>query len=409
MYSWIYLCLVDRCAIRCGTWSINRKFSLPRYDWMPLEEIYFFLVTCTMCIWGLQLGMNVLTLDCQGGLKEKVRRVRQWARKQYPEESFEWTADSMHLASFVAFSAFALLTSRDLSVKSQVGFLFASTLVIGLPFGKVGQVLANWSQINEFRGGRFYFWHMSLALGVVAAWMFCPLIAFGVCTTSSVIHFGQSDMQGRRGAIPVIDFVARGGMLLFGAMMQPEGASWILLQLLSQPSVVVFNGLVILGRVHSLCLALSIAGHAIKLHKRHHRELLIEQVVLTAVFVLLPPLVSFMVYFNVLYTPRFLLRASRIPSVQNLFSKEFGQGSGKILGVTMGMVVFVALAFFHSTVNDAEQVGAEHTKIGSFLKLVFVLLSAVSTPHMVISSINMRKSDSILRQPTLEKALATTL
>jgi len=79
LYSWFYLCIIDRWAIRNGCWSINPKQTLPVIDWLPLEEAYFFLVTTTMCTWGLQLAMNVTSLDCPQSVP--FRRVFYWCRK----------------------------------------------------------------------------------------------------------------------------------------------------------------------------------------------------------------------------------------------------------------------------------------------------------------------------------------
>merc|ERR1739844_782474 len=78
-YSWLYLCIVDRWAIRNGIWSINPAKIAPAIDWLPLEEAYFFACTVTMCTWGFQLFMNVCTLDCQRSIA--YRRVYLWCRK----------------------------------------------------------------------------------------------------------------------------------------------------------------------------------------------------------------------------------------------------------------------------------------------------------------------------------------
>jgi len=79
LYSWFYLCIIDRWAIRNGCWSINPQRTLPVVDWLPLEEAYFFLVTSAMCTWGLQLAMNVTTLDCPQSVA--FSRVFYWCRK----------------------------------------------------------------------------------------------------------------------------------------------------------------------------------------------------------------------------------------------------------------------------------------------------------------------------------------
>merc|ERR1712188_75189 len=106
-YAWIYLCLVDRWAIKNGCWSIKMQTSLPRVDWLPLEEAIFFLCTSTMCIWGLQLAMNVFTLDC--GQVVAVQRVMKWARKVESPKPFQWTPARLRLLSFSIIAAAALV------------------------------------------------------------------------------------------------------------------------------------------------------------------------------------------------------------------------------------------------------------------------------------------------------------
>jgi len=106
LLSWVYLCFIDRCAIRNGCWSINHQFSLPRFDWLPVEETYFFLVTTLMCTWFVQLMMNIFTLDCD--FFEAVRRVHHWSNKPLRHGQSAWSINSTLFASIVAVAAIAV-------------------------------------------------------------------------------------------------------------------------------------------------------------------------------------------------------------------------------------------------------------------------------------------------------------
>ena len=107
LISWTYLCMIDRWAIQNGCWNINVAYTLPRLDYLPLEEAYFFLVTSTMCTWGLQLAMNVGTLDCDAVVA--VRRVVTWARKVEHPVPGQWTDPRMQLFGLMIVSCASLL------------------------------------------------------------------------------------------------------------------------------------------------------------------------------------------------------------------------------------------------------------------------------------------------------------
>ena len=70
-FATAYLCLVDRWAIAKGIWEISPRWSLPLRLWqsLPIEEATFFLLTSTMCAWGLTLAMvagNCAYVECMG-------------------------------------------------------------------------------------------------------------------------------------------------------------------------------------------------------------------------------------------------------------------------------------------------------------------------------------------------------
>ena len=55
----LYLSVVDTLAIHSGTWTISLEFSLGILvgGILPIEEIIFFLVTNTLLVFGLTLGL----------------------------------------------------------------------------------------------------------------------------------------------------------------------------------------------------------------------------------------------------------------------------------------------------------------------------------------------------------------
>jgi phytoene synthase len=396
-YAWLYLCLVDRWAIKNGCWNISFKSSLPRVDWLPVEEAYFFLATSTMCMWGLQLAMNVLTLDC--GFDLAVRRVVWWARKAEPSVAFQWTPERLHLGVFAFVAAISLLFLRDVSLQMQVYLMIIPSIMVGLPFGKASMVVADWLQVQ---GPQLY---TGIALLVVLSWWACPTLALFVTTGCAMYHFGIADTKSRPGTVPYVDFVARGGMLMLAVKCHPDAVCWLVTQLLGGPPFAAVRAMSAFTTVHLFCVVASIAIHMLKCHKPHHAQLLLEQLVLTAAFFGLPPLVSFTLYFNAFYTPRQLLLASGLSAVQGSLASVWHHRRTLVATLAISLL-FAVLSFSHHSTHSqslAAHFQQADPNLGSFLKLAFVALSAVSTPSMVLmsmrlsrSSINPTKGKSVL-------------
>merc|ERR1719440_667426 len=104
--------------------------------------------------------------------------------------------------------------------------------------------------------------------------------------------------------------------MLLAAKCQPEAVSWIVAQLISGPPAATVNILSTLTNIHLVCLITSTAIHMLRCHKSHHMEFLVEQLLLISVFLWLPPLVAFSLYFNGAYAPRMLLIASQLSAVR---------------------------------------------------------------------------------------------
>jgi len=144
-----------------------------------------------------------------------------------------------------------------------------------------------------------------------------------------------------------------------------------------------------------LCLIVSMSRHAMKCHKPDHMEIVLEQLLLTATFCFLPPLVSFTIYFNASYTPRLLLHASQLSAVRASLS-QFGRQRGSVAWSTVYliMIAVVSCALLISIRADAA-IADDHASKGShsaLLKLTFILLSAASTPNMFFMGMRLSKS-----------------
>lgn len=385
--SWMYLCVIDRWAIQNGCWSINVAQTLPRFDSLPMEEAYFFLVTSTMCTWGLQLAMNVCTLDC--GFAVAVRRVISWARKEEKAVAWEWTAARWHLLGLLMVSGASFLFLQGMSQQSQVFMMAVPTLLVSLPFGKVAMVMGDWMQI---RSSKLFAMYIGATASVALGWLLCPYLALAVSVGSAMLHFGLNDTKGRSGNLPVVDLITRGGMLSFAVKCQPDASAWIMKQLVPGSLDGPMHALMVFSSIHLVCLVVSVTYHAMKCHKSHHMEMLLEQVILTAVFAGLPPLLSFTIYINAVYTPRFLLRASQLSAVHDALDQFWRKNRSTT--VTALMAAVLCITVFVQSSQRVALVGATDSADGGLCKAVLILLSIISTPHMMLMSFGLDKTET---------------
>lgn len=210
-----------------------------------------------------------------------------------------------------------------------------------------------------------------------------------------MLQFGHADTKNQPGKVPFIDFVARAGMMLLAARWQPEASSWIVTQLVGGSPVAAMQFLAAFTPFHAVCLIMSIVIHSMKCHKAHHMEFLLEQLLLTAIFLFLPPLLSFTIYFNAFYTPRLLLHASRLSAVRSSLAqlwKRKGSALGGTFVLLMIAAVIVTLFFQKSSDAAFTEGNRSNGRAGTFLKVTFVSLSVVSTPHMLLMSMYLHRS-----------------
>lgn len=124
-------------------------------------------------------------------------------------------------------------------------------------------------------------------------------------------------------------------------------------------------------------------------------EFLLENFLLTAIFLLLPPLVSFSLYFNMFYTPRLLLQASRLSAVRSSLVQLLKHKGSALSGIiALLMIAALAVTVFLKKSSDAAFVEGSRLNgsAGMFLKVTFVSMSVVSMPHMLLMSMYLHRS-----------------
>jgi Brp/Blh family beta-carotene 15,15'-monooxygenase len=399
VYSWLYLCIIDRWAIRNGCWSISPKKTVPQIDWLPFEEAYFFLCTATMCMWGLQLAMNVSVLDCP--LPVAFRRVIFWCRKMSSRlESSPWTSLQKHTLTAVGISVLVILFASDMSMKTQVIVLVFTTAIFGLPHGALDMIVADWLQIKN---SNFLQLYLATMVGVVLAWFTVPRVALTLFVFKSVYHFGEGFTAGNPASHP-IDILAWGGMLLIPIKVHAADVATIFSHLVGglslDPVLSVLNWTV---QLHTVALILSLTYHILRSHKFEDLLILLECTTLFVVFYTMSPLIAFVIYFNIFHSARHLIRLGEagLAKSAGLNSKPGNAMHSKAL-ITFAVTVITVIALVACAVADMYQkmpapgLHFQPEVIGPALRAVFIGLSALTVPHMIVVS-------ALLKLPPLRR------
>eukprot|EP00928_Gymnodinium_smaydae_P039670 TRINITY_DN27047_c0_g1_i1.p1 TRINITY_DN27047_c0_g1~~TRINITY_DN27047_c0_g1_i1.p1 ORF type:complete len:1456 (-),score=289.68 TRINITY_DN27047_c0_g1_i1:198-4565(-) len=388
LYSWFYLCVIDRWAIRNGCWSINPKYTLPLIDFLPVEEAYFFACTVTMCLWGLQLAMNVDVLDCARSVA--YQRVLHWCRKLPNLKPIAWTMEMKHTVGAIGLSMLIMFFARNLSMSWQVMVLVFTTAVFGLPHGALDMIVADWLQLKKVRFMQLYLATMG---AVVLAWFALPRVTLTVFILMSVYHFGERDTAGNAANIS-IDVLARGGMILLPIKVHAADTMTIFSSLVGgldlEPVMFVLDFAV---QLHMSALIVSLAYHALKSHAFEHLLIFLECATLSLVFYTMPPLMSFVVYFNIFHSARHLVRLGNSGISKRAQTavgcKRMETQAIMTFGVTLITISALVACFIADTYMKVQGPGKafQVDMIGPALRAVFIGLSALTSPHMIVVSV----------------------
>lgn len=183
----------------------------------------------------------------------------------------------------------------------------AAILLLGIPHGGLDGAIARrvgWSTSLPAWVG-FHLVYIALALTIVVLWQWLPLLCLALFLALSAIHFGRSDqaVEHRSDWLPVL---AHGGLVPLVIPFFQSQPTHALFALLVGPN----NATALLGIVELLIIpwGLILLWYAYRaIDNADWQRPLSVLIVLILAAALLPPLVSFAVYFCLLHSPRHLL------------------------------------------------------------------------------------------------------
>ncbi len=251
----------------------------------------------------------------------------------------------------------------------------ACILLLGVPHGALDGEIARTALRPVFRRAWFVVFsvpYLSLAAGVLIAWRVAPEATLAVFLAASVYHFGEEDAAAFRTAQvgrSWLAIVARGGMAVALPVLLHQGAT---ARFLGQASLMAMRALpdwLVVASVAWCPVALCWATRAVR--RRNWRDLA-DAALVGGVFVLLPLLPAFALYFVCVHAPRHMasvIREGRAPRVRSMRDAFVYAAPITVLTLLIGAALW---PFFPGAAADR------------LLTLTIQGLSALTLPHMLL-------------------------
>ena len=388
-FSSFCLCLVNRWGIRHGIWKINDDNIVPlaRNQDMPLEEGLFYVLTTTMCVFGITLG--VLLSECMRknenlSLWKCLTIVSLWGqqRVEFCKTNLEDIL-TFYIPNAIAIGSTVLVRLQgDPSLSVQVMVFLSGIVVVGIPHGALdhellagfGKLVA-WNTITSAHGHLAY---IALAFVTMFSWFAFPWFSFVSFLVVSVFHFGEGDVQKRDSFSDWLEIVVRGCMFCVGLYHRPGEGLYLSFcsivhgesEMQVMPIHVTLVNLVY--RIHILALMVVIL-HRLKRGGEFH--IAFELVVLHLMFAQLPLLLSFSIYFSLYHSCRHVVRIFRfsgscLKPVTMLYS----------IPVVFAIVLTSSFLTAQSSAIDLQ----DFPWFGRLWKAFIIGIASLTTPHMLM-------------------------
>ena len=221
--------------------------------------------------------------------------------------------------------------------------------------------------------------YVGLAALVVAAWAVAPVLSFIAFLAISTFHFGRGDATSSVVGRGAVESIARGGVVIGGiSQFHRTEANDVFLTIVGADTTGVWIFLDALVIVAAACIVETLLFK----QQKERTAFGLEIGGLSLLFMAVPPLVGFAVYFCFVHSFRHFssMRSVLQSTVSNL----------RIIQTT---VVFSLLTWAFGLVVLAQQsatIGVEP----ALLKVVFIGLAALTVPHMLLVDgvLNQRRS-----------------
>ena len=268
-------------------------------------------------------------------------------------------------------------------VAFSVGLLAVAVAVVGMPHGGLDHLVGRavfQPLVGRFWAAWFLSGYLLVAALVVVGWWLLPLVTIVLFFTASAFHFGETEVGGRW-VSPIL-----GGMAIWMPILARPGEVSSILGCIV-PRDIAGDLADVTPSVLALCLALAIVSVGwwvlyLATSIRRGRTVGIAHSVrlaaFAAMFIYLPVLVSFSIYFCAWHSSVELIRLSR----------QYAPGDlrvGLILVIRraapLSLIAVAGIAAFALIFYDGRGLAP------ATVQAVFIGLSAVAIPHMLLHRI----------------------
>ncbi len=282
----------------------------------------------------------------------------------------------------------------SLSLIDYVSLFFV--MVIGLPHGAFDNALGY--MLGYGRGLKSFLLFSAAYLGVAGlvylAWLFLPVMSLICFLGYSLIHFGLGDVTSLRRSLPQspksrfllsssgrrlingMSIFAHGGLVtLFVPFWHADEVSWLFQLLTSEKATTIMTILLPLSVIWAGCLLMIICTATFEPHYRRSAS---ELVILTFCLALLPPLAGFAVYFCAVHSLR------HFQHIWNHITLTLSRRSSLVLAILLTGASWALAGALYASQPVADGVDA------ALLRSVFILLAALTVPHMLLVDVIFR-------------------
>ena len=242
---------------------------------------------------------------------------------------------------------------------------------IGLPHGAMDGALAvhfGWMG-RPLRAVAFLLGYVGLAGLVVLSWAIAPVLSFIVFLAISTFHFGRGDATSRIVGQGALESIARGGVVIGGiSQFHRAEANDVFLTIVGADTTGVWLFLDVLMVFVVACIVETLLFK----QQQERTAFGLEIGALFLLFIAVPPLVGFAIYFCFIHSFR------HFSSMRSVL-----QSTVSGLRITQTTVVFSLLTWAFGLVVLAQQsasIGVEP----ALLRVVFIGLAALTVPHMLL-------------------------
>ena len=256
-----------------------------------------------------------------------------------------------------------------LDMTSVIALLFV--VLIGLPHGAFDGAIANHLVAGRsfVAAAKLMTSYCAAAALVIAIWITFPAVTLTLFLIISMIHFGRGDASAKSRPVFMTQILLHGGLPIFGIIYFQQSSVIPLFDALtngaSDLAILISKIMVpVMGLMAGLYGLMAFRDASL-------RARFAEFILLAVVFAILPPLVSFALYFCIIHTGRHMCRIWHVLASTTSPKGLYRQAASFTLA--SWLVGGTAFLWLDNSNLDA-----------ALLQVVFIGLAALTVPHMIL-------------------------